>query len=119
MRPAMICSRPASLIFRAASSERDTGSAVKSAIDTPFTFKQRLGPIHNHFRRIEIVTASQSMAFGASAVGTVEGEGTRLELRNVDATIRTCQLCGVELFLAANYCHLHESAGEFHRQAYG
>ena len=33
MRPAMIASRPLSLIFRAVSSARDTGSAVKSAID--------------------------------------------------------------------------------------
>ena len=35
-------SRPASLILRAVSSERETGSAVKSAIDMPFTLTARL-----------------------------------------------------------------------------
>ena len=42
MRPAMMASRPFSLILRAVSSARDTGSAVKSAIDMPFTFTARL-----------------------------------------------------------------------------
>ena len=42
MRPAMIASRPLSLILRAVSSARDTGNAVKSAIDMPFTFTARL-----------------------------------------------------------------------------
>ena len=38
----MICSRPESLIFFAVSSAREMGSAVKSAIDMPFTLTARL-----------------------------------------------------------------------------
>ena len=77
-------------------------------------FEQRLGPVHDYLRGIEIITASQAMALGASAVGTIEREGTRLELGHIDAAIRTRQLRRVELFLAADHCHLHQSAGELH-----
>jgi len=42
MRPAIFSSRSLSLIRRAASTARETGSAVKSEIDMPFTFTARL-----------------------------------------------------------------------------
>ena len=42
MRPAIFSSRSFSLMRRAAFTARDTGSAVKSEIDMPFTFTARL-----------------------------------------------------------------------------
>src|SRR5579864_1127702 len=51
--------------------------------------EQRLRPVADDFRRIEIVLAAQSMALGASPVEAVKRKRTRLELRHVDPAIRT------------------------------
>ena len=56
-RPAIASSRPASLIFRATSNERDTGREVKSAIDMPLTFTARLSGRSRLPRHTEHVVA--------------------------------------------------------------
>ncbi len=46
--------------------------------------------------------ATEAVARGACAVGRIEAEGARLELRNGDATIGTRELFGKSVFLAAD-----------------
>ena len=43
----------------------------------------------NHLGRIEIILAAQPIAFAARAINAVERKRARLQLRNVDAAIRT------------------------------
>ena len=45
-------------------------------------------PIHDYFRRIEIVFRAEAVAFRASAIGRIEAERTRLELRHRNTAIR-------------------------------
>ncbi len=51
--------------------------------------KNRLRPIDNHFSRIKIVAASQTVALRACSIGTVERERARLQLRHADAAVGT------------------------------
>ena len=71
MRPAMLLLRARStVIFCAASSARETGSAVKSAMDMPFTFTARLSgrsrlPWHaGHSRSRHVIQQPIAVAFG-------------------------------------------------------
>ncbi len=59
--------------------------------------KQRLRPVGNHLRRIEIVLAAQPVALRASSIHAVERKRPRLQLRHADAAIRTRQLLRIKL----------------------
>ncbi len=50
-------------------------------------FEQRLRPVGDHLRGIEVVVAAQAVALRAGAIGAVEGERARLQLRHVDAAV--------------------------------
>ena len=86
-----------------------TGAGAEAA------FEQRLGPIHDHFRRIEIVFRAEAVAFGACAVGRIEAEGTRLELRNRNAAIGAGELLGIDVLFAADHRDRDEAAGQLQR----
>ena len=79
--------------------------------------EQRLRPIGDHLRGIEIVAAAEAVALGASSIHAVERKRARLELRHADAAIRTGQLLGIELLIAADHGDLHQAASQLHRQA--
>ena len=55
------------------------------------------------------------MTFGASAIGRIEAEGARLELRNGNAAIRAGELFGIDVLFAADDDDGDEAAGEFQR----
>src|ERR1700676_3709080 len=48
--------------------QRGTRARAKSA------FKQRLGPVHDYFRRIKIVPRAKAVALRARAIGRIEAE---------------------------------------------
>ncbi len=79
--------------------------------------EQRLRPISDHFRGIEIVTAAEAVALRASSIQAVEGKRARLQLRHADAAIRTSQLLGIKLFVAADHSHLYQASRQLHRVA--
>ena len=79
-------------------------------------FEQRLGPIHDHFGGIEIVFRAEAVAFGASAVGRIEAEGARLELRNGNAAIGAGEFFGIDVLFAADDDDGDEPAGELQRR---
>jgi len=80
--------------------------------------EQRLRPVGDHLRRIEIVAVSEAVALGTRSIHTVEGERARLQLRYADAAIRASELFGVKLLIAADHGHLHQASSQLHRQAY-
>src|ERR1019366_6753187 len=80
------------------------------------TVQQRLRPVRNDLRRIEIVLAAQPVALRAGAVHAVERERTRLQHRNVDAALRTGQLRRVQMLLAPDPGDLYQSVRQLHRQ---
>ena len=55
------------------------------------------------------------MALGAGAVGRVEGEAARFELRHVDAAGGAGQPVGVKLLVAFDHGHDHQPLGELER----
>src|SRR4029077_553391 len=57
------------------------GAGPKAAL------KQRLRPVHNYFRGIEIVLRSKSVTLRARAVRRIETERARLELRDRNAAV--------------------------------
>src|SRR5580698_3169273 len=65
-------------------------------------FKQRLGPIDDDLGGIEIVFRAEPVALLASAVGRIETERTRLELRNRNPAIGTGKFFGVDVLFAAH-----------------
>ena len=86
-----------------------TGAGAKAA------FEKRLGPIHDHFRGIEIVFRAEAVTFGARAVGRIEAEGARLELRNGNAAVGAREFFGIDVLLAADDDDGDEAAGELQR----
>ena len=74
--------------------------------------EQRLGGIGNHLGGVEGPFAAQSMTFLASSVRTVEGERSRLQLRNTGAAFGTRQLLRVQAFLAVDHDDQHQAVGE-------
>ena len=78
--------------------------------------EQRLRPIGDHLRRIEIIAAAEAVTLGASSIHAVERKRARLELRHADAAIRAGQLLGIELLFAAHHRNLHQATGQLHRQ---
>ena len=79
--------------------------------------EQRLRPIRDHLRGIEIVAAAEAVAFGTSSIHAVERKRARLELRHADAAIRTGQLLRIKLLIAADHGDLHQPARQLHRQS--
>ena len=79
--------------------------------------EQRLRPVGDHLRRIEIVAAAEPVTLGTSSIHAVERKRARLELRHADAAIRTGQLLGIKLLFAADHGDLHQAARQLHRQA--
>ena len=75
-------------------------------------FEQRLRPIDNHLRRIEIVFRAETVAFRAGAVRRIETERTRLKLRNRNSTIRARQFFGIDVLFPAHHRDGDEAAGE-------
>src|SRR5690242_11592224 len=59
------------------------------------------------------------MAFGTSAVRTVEGKRARFKFRYVDAAVWTSQSFRVELFVTAYDRYLHQPTGQLHGQPDG
>src|SRR5439155_25786541 len=82
-------------------------------------FEQRLGPIIDHLRWIEIVLAAEPVTLGASAVGAVKRKGSRFQLRHVDSATRAGETSRIKLLFTANNGNLHQAAREFHRQTAG
>ena len=57
------------------------------------------------------------MALGTGAIGTVEGERSRLQLRNADAAVGTGEARGIKRFVSVDDGHQNETAAEFHGQS--
>ncbi len=68
-----------------------TGARAEGAVE------QRLGPVGDDFGGVEIVDAAEAVALGTGAVGGVEGEAARLELRDVEAAVRAGHAGRIEL----------------------
>src|SRR5260370_24003678 len=95
--------------FQRAFENRGAGTSSEAAIE------ERAAPITDDPRRIEIVFGTEAVARGACAVGRIEAEGARLELRNGDATIGTRELFGKSVFLAADDGDSNEPACQLER----
>ena len=78
-------------------------------------FEERLGPIHDHLGRIEIVFRAEPVAFRACAVGRIEAERARLELRNGNAAIGAGEFFRIFVLLAADHGNRDEPARELQR----
>src|SRR5216683_6651693 len=95
--------------FERALENRGAGARAEAAIE------ERAGPIDDDPGRIEIVFRAETVASGARAVGRIEAEGTRLELRNGDAAIGAGELFGKRVLFAADDGDSDEAAGQFER----
>ena len=79
------------------------------------SFKQRPRPVRNHLGRVEIVFRAEAVARRASAVGRVEAERPRLELRHRDAAIGAGQFLRIHLLGAADHRHGHQAPRQLQR----
>lgn len=82
--------------FESAFQNGGAGTGTKAAVE------QGTRPIDNDFGWIEIVLGTEAVAFRACAVGRIEAEGARLELRNGKATIGAGELLGEGVLAAAD-----------------
>ena len=85
-----------------------SGAGAKAAIE------QRLRPIHDDLRGIEIVAAAQAMALGTGSIGAVERKRAGLKLRNADAAVGTRENGGVKCFFSVDHRNQNEAAAELH-----
>ncbi len=82
---------------------------------TQAAIKKRAGPIGDDLGGIEIVFGAEAVARGARAIGRIETEGARLELRNGNAAIGASEFFGKSMFLAADDGDGDEAVREFER----
>ena len=75
---------------------RGAGAGAEAAVE------ERARPVGDDSGGIEIVFRTETVAGRAGAVGRIEAEGARLELRNGDAAVRAGQLFGEDVVSAAN-----------------
>ena len=76
--------------------------------------EQRLRPVADDFRRIEVILAAQSVAFRTRAVHAIERKRPWLQYRNVDAALRTRQFGRVQPFLSVYHRYLHQAVSQLH-----
>ncbi len=95
--------------FQRALEDRGARAWAEAAIE------ERASPIDDDLGGIEIVFRAQAIARGASAVGRIEAERARLELRNGDAAIGAGEFFRKSVFLAADDGDGDEAAGQFER----
>ncbi len=95
--------------FERALENRGAGTWTETAIE------ERAGPVGDDLGRIEIVFRAETVARRARAVGRIEAERARLELRNGDAAIGAGELFGKSVLFAADDGHSDEAAGQFER----
>src|SRR5579859_1486093 len=86
--------------------KRGTGAGAEAAVE------ERAGPIDYHPGGIEIVFGAETVAGRARAVRRIEAEGTRLELRNGNATIGAGEFFGEDMILAADDGDRHQAGSE-------
>src|SRR6202030_2551184 len=85
---------------------RGTGARTEAAVE------ERTSPVRDDARRIEIIFGAEAIARGTRAVGRIEAEGARLELRDGDAAVGAGQLFGEDAILAADNGDGDEAGGE-------
>src|SRR4029077_9889099 len=86
--------------------QRGTGARTEAAVE------ERTSPVRDDARRIEIIFGAEAIARGARAVGGIEAEGARLELRDGNAAVGAGQLFGGDMVLAADNGDGNETGGE-------
>src|ERR1700733_8834987 len=78
---------------------------------------QRLRPIGNHLRGIEVIDASQAMTLRACAISAIERKASRLQLGDVESAVRARHRGRIKLFLLACNCGKNQTVG--HLQSFG
>src|SRR5579872_1444526 len=78
--------------------------------------EQRLRPVTDHLRWIEIILTAQPVTLRARSIHTVKRKRPRLQLWHVDAAIRASQPFRIELLFSSNHRDLHQPARQFHGQ---
>ena len=96
------------------------GELLKALLHLPGTragteaaIEQRLGGIGNHLGGVEGPFAAQPVTFLAGSVWTVEGERSRLQLRDAGAAFGARQFLRIKALLAVNHDDQHQAVGEF------
>ncbi len=83
---------------------QQAGKILRSGSRAEGAIGQRLGPIGDHFGRIEVVDAAQAMALRACAISAIEGKASRLQLGDVEAAVGASHGGGIKLLLFAGNC---------------
>ena len=81
--------------------------------------EERLGPVRDYLRRIEIIFRAQTVALRAGAVRRIETEGARLELRHGGAAIGAGQFFRIHVLRAAHHGHRRQALRQFQRGLHG
>src|SRR5579884_4309731 len=102
------------------------GGELESALEdggagarTEAAVEKRARPVGDDFRGVEIVFRPEAVAGRTGAVGRIEAEGARLELRHADAAIGTSEFFGKDVLAARHDGDGDEPAGELERRGDG
>ncbi len=95
--------------FERALEDRRAGARTKAAVE------EWASPVRDDFGWIEIVFRAETVARRASAVGRIEAEGARLELRDRNSAIGAGKLFGKSMFFAPDDGDGDEAARQFER----
>src|SRR4051812_26010900 len=77
------------------------------------------GRVRDDLRGVNFQHSAQTMTTFAGSVGRVEGEGTRLKRRNIDATVYAGHALGIEFLFTVNDGNEHRAVRQFQSGADG
>src|SRR5712671_8077393 len=93
--------------------QRGAGTRAESAVE------EWACPIDDDARGIEIIFGAETIASGTCAVGRIETEGARLELRDGNAAVGAGEFFGEDVILAGDDRDGHEAGRELQRGGNG